>query len=172
MTRLLCFALLALGLSACAGDPEPAPAPPPPPAPEASVSGGDALLDLAELNGSLGMFTRAVEVAGLGDELSAEGPFTVFAPSDAAFAAAGGDALFDDPEALATRLRGLIIPTRMLAVDVFAPIEIETLSGAVVEVDAPAEGQVVVRSSGQTATVTAADLDASNGVIHLIDTFL
>ena len=60
----------------------------------------------------------------------------------------------------------------MLAADVFAPISIETVSGAEIEVDAPSPGAVTVRAGGTTATVTDADLDAANGVIHIIDAVL
>ena len=147
----------------------------PPPSADAAPTApaGDGLLALASINASLSGFAQAVEAAGLADELSAEGPFTVFAPSDRALEAAGGlDALAADPDALAERLSGHILPTRMLAADIFAPISIETLSGAEIEVDAPVPGQVTVRSGDRRATVTAADLDASNGVIHIIDTLL
>ena len=171
-----CLLALALVLTACGDGAEP-----PVPAPAAEATGperppaepGDGLLALAAANPQLGTFARAVRVAGLRDELSQEGPLTVFAPSDEAFAQLGDlDALLADPEALAARLRAHVLPTRMLAADVFAPIGIETVSGAEIEVDATPSGGVTVRSGTTTATVIVPDLDASNGVIHVIDAVL
>ena len=170
----IAFVLPLVLLAAC-GDP--APEPPAAPAAEtadaASVDVSDGILGLAAANPSLGTFSRAVEAAGLTDELAQEGPVTVFAPSDAAFDELGDlDALMADPEALATRLRGHVVPTRMLAVDVFAPIGIETVAGGEIEVDAASDGQITVRSGATRATVVTPDLDASNGVIHIIDAVL
>ena len=156
---------LAAALTACADD---APAPAPPPPTPAAQTDGDGVLGLAALNPSLETFRAAIEGTALADTLASEGPFTVLAPSDAAFAAAGLDADAD----LEARLRGLVIPTRILAIDVFEAMEIETLGGTTVEVDAPSEGRVVIRAGGTTATVVEADLDAANGVIHIIDTVL
>lgn len=172
MPRLALLTLaLAVPLAGCEAD---APPDPPPAAPAvAAPQQPDGLLALAELNSSLSRFSQAVDRAGLTETLSAEGPFTVFAPSDAAFREAGGlDALAADPDALAERLLGHVVPTRMLAVDIFAPITIETVAGTEIEVDASPDGRVTVRGSGGTATVGAADLDASNGVIHIIDSLL
>lgn len=172
-------AVLLLGLAAagCGDDADVLPAEPASEPTELgatpALDAGDGVLALAAVNPQLGTFTRAVEVAGLTEELSAEGPITIFAPSDEAFAQLGDlEALLADPEALADRLRRHIVTSRMLAADVFAPIGIETVGGAEIEVDSPGAGEVTVRSGETLATVTAADLDAANGVIHIIDVVL
>ena len=177
MRHVLPILILGFALAAC-GDGTDAPPADPGAASEVldrapAPDTGDGVLALAAANPQLDTFLRAVEAAGMAEELAQEGPITIFAPSDEAFAQfADLDALLADPEALAERLRGHVLTTRMLAVDVFAPIGIETVAGTEIEVDSPAPGEVTVRSAAGSATVTDADLDASNGVIHIIDTVL
>ncbi|MDZ7801443.1 MAG: fasciclin domain-containing protein [Trueperaceae bacterium] len=119
----------------------------------------------------------AVVEAGLGTTLSEEGPFTVFAPTDAAFEAAlealgiSAEELLADP-ALADILGYHVVPQRLLAADVLAAIEagdgeavVTTVQGASLTVTLSGD-QVMVNGS---ATVTATDLEAGNGVVHVID---
>ena len=100
--------------------------------------------------------------------------YTLFAPSDAAFAALGEERLAGleaDPEAAREVLLAHVLPTRMLSVDVFPDLAIESLAGteiAFVETD---QG-LAVRSLGTTAQITDADLDADNGVVHILDQVL
>ncbi len=110
----------------------------------------------------------AVQAAGLVETLSGEGPFTVFAPSDAAFAKIPADtlnALIADKEALTAVLGLHVVPGKVMADDVVKLSRAETLSGETLDI-AVMDGSVMVNG----ATVTATDIAASNGVIHVIDT--
>lgn len=119
----------------------------------------------------------AVTQAGLVETLSGEGPFTVFAPTDAAFEAALADMgitaedLLANPD-LAGILTYHVVSGKLLAADVLAAVEagggtasVETVNGAPIEVTV-ADGVVTLNG---TATVTVADLEAGNGVVHVID---
>ncbi len=112
----------------------------------------------------------AVKAAGLADALSGKGPFTVFAPTDAAFAklpAGALDALLKDPVKLAAILKYHVVSGKVMAADVIKAngAKPATLNGAALDI-AVRGGKVYVND----AMVTAADVAASNGVIHVIDT--
>ena len=111
----------------------------------------------------------AVKAAGLVEVLSGEGPFTVLAPTNDAFAklpAGALDGLLADPEALAGVLKAHVVAGKAKAATVVTLDQVETLNGsyAVTVVDG------VVSIGG--ATVIATDLMAGNGVVHLIDTVI
>ena len=111
----------------------------------------------------------AVKAAGLVEVLSGEGPFTVLAPTDDAFAklpAGALDGLLADPEALAGVLKAHVVAGKAKAATVVTLDQVETLNGtyAVTVADG------VVSIGG--ATVIATDLMAGNGVVHLIDTVI
>ncbi|MDQ8153838.1 MAG: fasciclin domain-containing protein [Gemmatimonadota bacterium] len=112
----------------------------------------------------------AVKAAGLADALSGTGPFTVFAPTDAAFAklpAGTVEALLKDPVALAAILKYHVVSGKVTAADVIKSNggKTPTLNGAALDIQVKG-GKVHVNG----ATVTSADVMASNGVIHVIDT--
>lgn len=112
----------------------------------------------------------AVKGAGLADALSGTGPFTVFAPTDAAFAklpAGTLDALLKDPQKLAAILTYHVVAGKVMAADVIMAngAKPATLNGAALDIQVK-DGKVHVNN----ATVTKADVAASNGVIHVIDT--
>jgi len=113
----------------------------------------------------------AVIAAELADDLSTEGPFTVFAPTDAAFAAlpAGTvEALLEDPTGdLANILLYHVASGNVLSVDLSDGQMITTLLGEDVEVSVTGEGVFI-----NDAQVTVADLEADNGVVHVIDAVL
>lgn len=171
MRCALCFALLAL--SACTPDAEPPPEPSP--APPVTVS-DDSIVGIVNANAQLTTVTQALESTGLGETLrDPVGAYTLFAPSDAAFAAlpdAERTALLEDSEALLALLSAHTLSTRMLTTDIFDGLSIETLAGT--EVALMSDGATVrIRdASGTTTTVTTADLDTSNGVVHIVDTVL
>ena len=124
------------------------------------------ILDTAAAAGTFTTLIAAVEAAGLTETLSGEGPFTVFAPTDEAFAAlpAGTvEALLADPEALAKILTYHVIAGQVLSTDLTNMMEAATVNGATVMI--MTEGGVMVND----AKVTTADIMASNGVIHVID---
>jgi len=127
------------------------------------------IVDIASGDEQFSTLVTAVDAAGLVDTLSGEGPFTVFAPTNAAFDALPDgtlDTLLEDPEGALTEILLLHVVEGAVLSD--AAIEaaggtIETLGGPVsVELD----GDNLVVGG---ATVTTADIEASNGVIHVID---
>ena len=145
----------------------------PAPAEEAAAEAPAAdIVDTAVAAGDFGTLVAAVQAAGLVDALKAEGPFTVFAPSDAAFAnlpAGTVESLLADPSGDLTQiLLYHVLPTQVLSTDlqegtVFVP----TLQGGSVKVTVK-DGEVMVND----AKVVAADVATSNGVIHVIDSVL
>lgn len=138
---------------------------------EAPAAPGD-LVEVAVEAGNFTTLVAAVQAAGLVETLQGEGPFTVFAPTDEAFAQLPEgtvEGLLEDPEALAEILTYHVIPGRVLAADVIeaGEVEPETVQGEALDVRVM-DGTVHV----DEATVTTADVMASNGVIHVIDTVL
>jgi len=113
----------------------------------------------------------AVTAAGLADDLSGTGPFTVFAPTDAAFSAlpAGTlEALLADPTgALANVLLYHVVGAKAMSTDLSNGQEITTLSGKKVTVTINDNGVFI-----NNAKVTVADIQADNGVVHVIDAVL
>lgn len=112
----------------------------------------------------------AVKAAGLVEALKGTGPFTVFAPTDAAFAklpAGTVEALLKDPVALGAILKYHVVSGKVTAADVIKRKggKTPTLNGATLDIQVQ-NGKVLVNG----ATVTSADVMASNGVIHVIDT--
>jgi|FLYL01.1.fsa_nt_gi uncharacterized surface protein with fasciclin (FAS1) repeats len=135
------------------------------------------IVDVAIANDDFNVLVDAVVAADLADTLAGEGPFTVFAPTDEAFAAAlealgltAEELLASDD--LAAILTYHVVPARLMAADVLAAVEagggvatVETVHGAPITVEV-VDGNVVLNG---TATVIMVDVEASNGVIHVID---
>jgi uncharacterized surface protein with fasciclin (FAS1) repeats len=118
----------------------------------------------------------AVEAAGLGETLSGEGPFTVFAPTDDAFAALPEETLSallkpKNQEQLASILAYHVVPAEVKAADVTAG-EVPTANGEPFTIAVDGDTVTITDGAGNEATVTATDIDASNGVIHVIDSVL
>lgn len=124
------------------------------------------IVDIAVANGNFTTLVAAVEAAGLVDTLKGDGPFTVFAPTDDAFAALPEgtvEALLNDIPALTAILTYHVVPGAVMSGDLSDGMMAETVNG-----------QSVTISLGDTvmvdgATVVMADIEASNGVIHVID---
>lgn len=132
----------------------------------ATVAHAKDIVDTAVGAGSFNTLVKAVQAAGLVETLKGPGPFTVFAPTDEAFAklpAGTLENLLEDKEALAKVLTYHVVPGKVMAADV-KPGEAKTVQGQSVKLSAEG-GKVMVDG----ATVTAADVVASNGVIHVID---
>jgi len=126
------------------------------------------IVDTAIAAGDFSTLVTAVQAAGLEDTLRGPGPFTVFAPTDAAFAAlpAGTlESLLADPEALADILLYHVVSGEVLAADVVGLNSATAANGDDISI-AVVDGTVVLNGS---ANVTATDIMASNGVIHVID---
>lgn len=127
------------------------------------------VVDLAVGAEGTSTLVAAVKAAGLLEVLSGEGPFTVLAPTDKAFAKlpeGALDGLLADPEALAGVLKAHVVAGKAKAATVVTLDQVETLNGTYPV--AVADGVVSIGG----ATVIATDLMAGNGVVHLIDTVI
>ena len=124
------------------------------------------IVDTAVSAGTFKTLVAAVKAAGLVDTLKSPGPFTVFAPNDAAFAklpAGTVEALLKDPKKLASILTYHVVPGKVMAADVKAG-EVKTANGGMLTIST-SNGVMV-----NNAKVIATDVAADNGVIHVIDT--
>lgn len=127
------------------------------------------IVDTAVDAGSFTTLVKAVQAAGLVDTLKGEGPFTVFAPTDEAFAnlpAGTLEALLQDKAKLTAILTYHVVPGAVMAADVVKLSSAKTVQGQSVMIDAT-DGVKI-----NAATVVQADIEATNGVIHVIDTVL
>ena len=124
------------------------------------------IVDTAVKAGNFKTLVAAVQAAGLVDTLKGPGPFTVFAPTDEAFAKipkATLDGLLADKAALTKVLTYHVVPGKLMAADVKAG-KVKTVQGA--DLTVTTMGGVQVNG----ANVVKADIVADNGVIHVIDT--
>jgi uncharacterized surface protein with fasciclin (FAS1) repeats len=127
------------------------------------------LVDTAAAAGQFKTLTTAINAAGLSDTLKGPGPFTVFAPTDAAFAKlpAGTVETLLKPENKAQLVAILtyhVVPGELMAVDVVKLTEAKTVNGKSVSVTEQGNSVMI-----NDAKVTTTDIVASNGVIHVID---
>jgi uncharacterized surface protein with fasciclin (FAS1) repeats len=126
----------------------------------------------------------AVQAAGLAETLSGPGPFTVFAPTNAAFAKlpAGTVETLVKPEnkdTLTSILTYHVVPGTIMAKDVAAAVKagggtatMTTVAGGTLSFSKVGKGYVVTDAKGGTSRITIADVRQSNGVIHVVDTVL
>ena len=139
------------------------------PAP-AKVSNSD-IVDIAINAGSFETLVTALKAAGLVETLKGEGPFTVFAPTDEAFAKLPEgqlEALLADKNALTAVLTYHVVPGQTMSSDLIGKrmVSAKTVQGQAVKIDARTGVKV------NNATVVKADIVGSNGVIHVIDTVI
>ncbi len=132
---------------------------------------GETIVDVAAANGSFNTLVAAIQSAGLAETLSAEGPYTVFAPTDEAFAALPAGVLDklllpENQEVLTQILTYHVVPAEVPS-SAIEPGMVTTVEGG--DVDIAADGGTVTVNG---ATVTMPDVMASNGVIHVIDSVL
>lgn len=130
---------------------------------------GKDIVDTAVGAGTFNTLVAAVQAAGLVDTLKGEGPFTVFAPTDEAFAKLPEgtvEGLLEDPETLASILTYHVVAGKVMSTDLSDDMTATTVNGADITIDL--DSGVMVN----TATVTTADIVATNGVIHVIDTVI
>lgn len=129
------------------------------------------IVDVAAGNPDFSTLVAAVKAAGLVETLSGEGPFTVFAPTNEAFAKLPEgkvDSLLADIPTLKKILTYHVVAGKVMAADVVGLNSATTVQGDDVKI-AVVDGKVKLNDS---AMVIATDLEASNGVIHVIDTVL
>jgi len=127
------------------------------------------IVETAVNAGNFQTLVTAVQHAGLAEALAGPGPITVFAPTDEAFAklpVGTVEGLLQDIPKLQAILKFHVVPGRMGSSDVASSRELPTLNGQSISVDAT-DG---VRVNG--ANVVTADIEAENGVIHVIDTVI
>ena len=139
----------------------------------AAFAGGHSkdIVDTAVEAGSFNTLVAAVQAAGLVDTLKGEGPFTVFAPTDEAFAALPEGTVEtllkpENKDQLTAILTYHVVAGKVMSTDLSDGMTAATVQGG--EITIYLDNGVMVN----TATVTAADIETSNGVIHVIDTVL
>lgn len=185
LTTLTGSALI-LALAACGGEEAPAPTPAPEdtsiestepvveeptePVVEEPAVTSNTIVDVAAGNPDFSTLVAAINAAGLGETLAGEGPYTVFAPTNEAFAALPEGTLDtlllpENKDQLVSILTYHVVPGRVMSSDLAGTTaEPATVNGATVMIDATGDSVMV-----GDATVTTADIEASNGVIHVID---
>ncbi len=127
------------------------------------------IVDTAVEAGSFTTLVAAVEAAGLVETLKGEGPFTVFAPTDDAFAALPEgtvEGLLEDIDALTAILTYHVVPGKVMSTDLEDGMMAATVNGA--EITVSLGDSVMIND----ATVVSADIETSNGVIHVIDSVI
>jgi len=157
-TRILTVAILTIFLSA-----------------SALIAGSQPKMDIVDTAVSAGSFNTlvaAVQAADLADTLKGEGPFTVFAPTDDAFAKLPAGTLEDllkpeNKDKLAAILTYHVVSGKVMAKDVMTMKEAKTVNGESVMISMDANTVMV-----DNAKVVQADIECSNGVIHVIDTVI
>jgi uncharacterized surface protein with fasciclin (FAS1) repeats len=140
------------------------------PAMEEEQMGRNTIVDVAVADGRFTTLVTALQAAGLVETLQGEGPFTVFAPTDEAFAKLPEGALDDllaNPDQLESVLLYHVVPGQVMAADVVTLNSADTVLGQPVSIRT--EGSNVMVGEAQ---VIITDIPASNGVIHVIDSVL
>ena len=134
------------------------------------ASNSNDIVATAASAGTFSTLLAAAKAAGLVETLQSEGPFTVFAPTDEAFAklpAGTVEGLLADPDQLREILLYHVVPGKVMAADVVKLSSATTAQGSDVAFTM-ADGGVMIND----AKVTTTDIESSNGVIHVIDTVI
>jgi uncharacterized surface protein with fasciclin (FAS1) repeats len=169
----VCVLALAVGLAACRDDGEDSGAAAPSGTETSEAAGGASgnIVEVAQETPDLSTLVEAVSAAGLVETLEEPGPYTVFAPTNAAFEALGGtlETLLEpaNKEELAEVLTYHVVPGELTAADLSDGEKLKTVQGDSLEVKVSDAGVTV-----NGAAVTAADVEASNGIVHVIDEVL
>ena len=130
------------------------------------------IVDTAVAAGQFKTLASALQAAGLVDTLKGDGPFTVFAPTDEAFAKLPAGTVEnllkpENKDQLVAILTYHVVPGKVEAADVVKLDEAKTVNGKMVDIEVKGDTAMV-----NDAKVTKADIAASNGVIHVIDTVI
>jgi uncharacterized surface protein with fasciclin (FAS1) repeats len=136
----------------------------------------ETIVEIAAGNPDFSTLVAAVEAAGLAETLSGEGPYTVFAPTNEAFAAIPAETLQSllepaNQETLSQILTYHVVAGEVMAADV-APGEVETVEGTPFTIEVEGSDVFIVDGQGGRAQIVTTDIVASNGVIHVIDAVL
>ncbi|MBK9361435.1 MAG: fasciclin domain-containing protein [Rubrivivax sp.] len=145
----------------------------------AACGGGDdhpsSTLAVAQGDARFSILVEAVNAAGLADTLAGPGPLTVFAPTNDAFAAlltelgVTKDALLANKPLLTAVLTYHVLPAKVERAQVPLGQPVTTVQGGIFKVDAVGQNLVITDGRNRTATITATDVQAGNGVVHVID---
>ena len=144
--------------------------------PLAFAAGGASAADIVETASEAGSFQTlltAAEAAGLVDTLKSDGPFTVFAPTDEAFSKLPEGTVEsllqpENQDQLKALLTYHVVPGKVMSSDLAGKqVEAESVEGSEIPIDATGDSVMV-----DGATVTQADIEADNGVIHVIDSVI
>lgn len=143
---------------------------------QASPATGQTIVDIAAANSDFSTLVAAVKAAGLADRLSGAGPFTVFAPTNEAFAKLPAGTLEsllkpENKQQLADILTYHVVAAKVMAADV-KPGKVTTVNGADFTVSTDGGNVVMTGGQGSLANVVKTDIVASNGFIHVIDAVL
>ena len=143
------------------------------------------IVEVAQGNGDFSTLVEAVTAANLAETLSGEGPYTVFAPTNAAFAALPEGTLeelttAEDKTPLSNILTYHVVEGETMAAALQQAIAdageggatLTTVNGATLTATVEGGNVILTDAAGNTATVTQTDIDASNGVVHVIDAVL
>jgi len=128
------------------------------------------IVDTAVSAGNFNTLVSAVKAAGLVETLKSAGPFTVFAPTDEAFAklpAGMLDGLLKDPEALKKILTYHVVSGKVMAANVVKMKSVKTVEGSTAKISAKGDKVMI-----NNATIVKTDIVCDNGVIHVIDTVI
>ena len=146
-------------------------------APQTVPAGAPNIVQLAQATPSLSILVEAVVAAGLAETLSGPGPFTVFAPNNDAFVALLGelgvtkDALLKDKALLTTVLTYHVLGAKVEKAGIPIGKKITSLQKSIFKIDTPPAGGVLSITDGRNrkAKIITTDVQASNGVVHVID---
>jgi len=173
--------VLALGAAACGDDDGAAPEEPSTAVAESPAESGTSapespatVVDVAASNDDFSTLVTAVDSAGLAETLSGDGPFTVFAPVNDAFAALPPgtlDSLLlpENQDQLTAVLTYHVVPQEAMADDLTDGMTVTTVQGQPLTVGVTDAGVTLTDATGNTVSVVQADIEAGNGVVHVID---
>jgi uncharacterized surface protein with fasciclin (FAS1) repeats len=165
---------LTVGAAACSSDDSDSTADTTTSTTEAPAEEMGTIVDVASGNPDFSTLVTAVTAADLAETLSAEGPYTVFAPTNAAFEALPSGTLEEltmpeNKDTLTAILTYHVVAGEVLSGDLTDGQEVETVQGETLTVGVTDDGVTLTDASGNTVNVVTADVEASNGVIHAID---
>jgi len=173
--------VLALGAAACGDDDGAAPEEPSTAVAESPAESGTSapespatVVDVAASNDDFSTLVTAVDSAGLAETLSGDGPFTVFAPVNDAFAALPPgtlDSLLlpENQDQLTAVLTYHVVPQEAMADDLTDGMTVTTVQGQPLTVGVTDAGVTLTDATGNTVSVVQVDIEAGNGVVHVID---
>ncbi len=173
--------VLALGAAACGDDDGAAPEEPSTATTESPAESGTSapespatVVDVAASNDDFSTLVTAVDSAGLAETLSGDGPFTVFAPVNDAFAALPPgtlDSLLlpENQDQLTAVLTYHVVPQEAMSDDLSDGTTVTTVQGQPLTVGVTDAGVTLTDATGNTVSVVQADIEAGNGVVHTID---